>query len=285
MQYDLQSIALEPLPTFLARGLMRARDSLGAVQNRPVMPDIDFHWNDPPENWRSNGADIHVWAAALDIPPGQISSYESTLCLSERERAERYHFERDRNRFIVGRGVLRAVLGSYLGVEPAQLSFDYGARGKPVLTDLPDRRTLHFNVSHSDGLALVAVTSVCAVGIDVERIRSMDDAEELAVRFFSPREVAELKALPRDRHALAFFNLWTRKEACLKATGEGITELLGQIEVSFVPGEPARVVSIGGIPQAAAGWTVDELNPASQFKAAIAAAAGGLRISCWHWPD
>ena len=152
MQYDLQSICAGTSSDILARGLMRARYSLGAVQNRPVMPDIDFHWNDPPENWRSNGADIHVWAAALDIPPGQISSYESTLCLSERERAERYHFERDRNRFIVGRGVLRAVLGSYLGVEPAQLSFDYGARGKPVLTDLPDRRTLHFNVSHSDGL-------------------------------------------------------------------------------------------------------------------------------------
>src|SRR5208282_3176253 len=116
---------------------------------------------------------------------------------------------------------------------------------------------------------LVAVSHAGPVGVDVERVRPMPDAEEIAARFFSPRETAELKALPSDQVPAAFFNLWTRKEACLKATGDGITKLLPLTEVSFLPGKPAHLRSLWGDPQAAAQWTLEDLAPAPGFAAAF----------------
>src|SRR5207302_8233420 len=137
---------------------------------------------------------------------------------------------------------------------------------------------LHINLAPSDGLALVAVTRVCPVGVDVERIRPLRDAEGIIERFFSPRESAALKALPADQKPVAFFNLWTRKEAWLKATGDGIGESLNQSEVSLLPDEPARFLSILGDTQVAAAWTLQDLSPAAGFKAALAAPAQGLRF-------
>lgn len=248
------------------------------------MPDFELNWSDPPHQTLLDDGDVHVWATTLDRTPGEISAYASTLEANERDRAARFVFDRDRNRYICGRAALRAILGSYLRTEPAQLRFSYGPRGKPALASPAHGRPLHFNVAHSDGLLLVAVTRICAVGIDVEKIGSAADADELANRFFSAREVAGLRAMPENQRSAAFFTLWTRKEACLKATGEGISESLREIEVSFLPGEPARVISIRGSSQAAERWTLKDLDPAPQFKAAVAAEATGFEFTCWRWP-
>jgi len=247
------------------------------------MSSIQFHWNDPPDQCKLGVRDVHVWAADLCRTAEQIAAFELTLASDERDRAARFAFARDRNRFVAGRGVLRAILGTYLKTQPARLRFAYGSRGKPVLADLPGDDDLHFNAAHSDDLLLIAVTRACAVGIDVERIRPLEDAEELADRFFSPSEAAQLTMLPKDRRATAFFDLWTRKEACLKATGQGITELLDQIEVSFLPQDAARVIRISGDSHLAQEWTLQELLPANQFKAALAAAANNLQIISWRW--
>lgn len=259
------------------RVVLTVRDLPRGIRN--CMSSLQFLWNDRPDQCGLNDSDVHVWAADLDAPAEQISAFERTLATDERDRAGRYVFARDRNRFVSGRGLLRAILGTYLEMEPAQVRFVYGPHGKPALSG-----SCHFNVAHCEDLLLVALTRVCPVGIDVERIRALDDAEELAVRFFSPGEIAQLKKVSKDQQAAAFFSLWTRKEAYLKATGQGISELLSQIEVSFLDGQPAKVISISGSPQAAAQWTLKELTPARHFKAALAAAAKGLQLSCWRWP-
>lgn len=248
------------------------------------MSNLELRWGFPPDLWQLNGADVHVWAASLDKSAERISSLEQTLSPDEQDRAMRFHFEGDRNRFIAGRGTLRAILSSYLEIEPARLHFVYNSRGKPALTGLPGRCALHFNLAHSNDLILIALTRVCAVGIDVEWVHSIRDAENIASHFFSPREVVELTALPEQQRALAFLSLWTRTEACLKATGVGLSDAIEQIEVSFLPGEPARVLAISGNRQAAACWTLVDLTPASEFKAAVAAAAENLRFFCWQWP-
>ncbi len=249
-----------------------------------VMSNLELSWGFPPDEWQLNRAEVHVWAAALDKPVEQISSLEQTLSADERDRAMRFHFERDRNRFIAGRGILRAILSAYLKIDPAQLQFVYSSRGKPILTGLPESCTLHFNLAHSNDLILIALTRICAVGIDVEWIHSIGDIENIASHFCSRREAVELMAQQREQRTLAFLNLWTRKEAYLKATGGGLSDMIGQIEVSFLPGEPARLLAISGDPQAAACWTLAELTPAADFKAAVATAAKSLRFFCWQWP-
>jgi 4'-phosphopantetheinyl transferase len=230
------------------------------------------------------GTEAHVWAAALDISSELLCAYAKTLSGNERERARRFHFERDQKHFIAGRGTLRAILGSYLKMQPAGLQFEYGPRGKPMVAKIEDNPTLHFNLAHSDGLLVVAVTEHCSIGVDVERVRLMEQADDLVERFFSPNEAKKLRGLPVHQRTRAFFNLWTRKEACLKATGDGIAERLHEIAVSFLPDEPVRVLNaFSDTEPATAVWTLAELSPAEEYAAAIAAAAPRLDLSCWRW--
>jgi 4'-phosphopantetheinyl transferase len=247
------------------------------------MSKLQLLWDPPPEQRQLRADEVHVWATPLDQSSERLSSLQETLSPDELERAARFRFDIHRSRFIAGRGALRAILGSYLEIEPAQLHFEYSERGKPALADLPGKQALHFNLADSEGLALIAVTRACPVGVDVEAIGQVSDAIDIACEFFSPREVAGLRAMAGNRRRLGFFNLWTRKEACLKATGAGISEMLAQMEVSFMPGEPPRVLAISGNPQAGATWTLAELSPAEGFTGAVAVQADGLRFSCWRW--
>jgi 4'-phosphopantetheinyl transferase len=218
------------------------------------------------------------------VPDDRLSAFQSTLSPDERERAERFVFGLHRNHYIAGRGILRAILASYLDLNPAKIQFAYTPRAKPFLADMPGAGAHHFNIAHSEGLVLVAISQVCEIGVDVERIRPMPDAHDIASHFFSPREKAQLNGLPTDQVPPAFFNLWTRKEACLKATGEGITELLPLTEVSFLPGEPAQLHSLWGDPKEAGQWTLEDLTPAPGYAAALAAPARDLQLHCWRWP-
>src|SRR5581483_7473345 len=163
--------------------------------------------------WSLNTGEVQIWAAPLVQAKERQSELARTLSPDETARAERFHFDRDRNRFIAGRGLLRAILGRYLGLKPAQLAFEYTVRGKPAVHSSCGNHALHFNLAHSDDLALFALTSICRLGIDVERIRPLSDADGIANRFFSARESEGLRILPAAQKPAAFFNLWTRKEA------------------------------------------------------------------------
>jgi 4'-phosphopantetheinyl transferase len=246
-----------------------------------MKPDPAPRWPAPPPLPRLESREVHIWAAALDVVPAELEPLTATLSATERERAARFHFERHRNRFIAGRGWLRATLGHYLRTDPGALDFTYGANGKPALGGAFARASWHFNLAHSGPMALLAITRLGEVGVDIEEVRPLPDAEELVARFFSARETALFRELPEDQKPAAFFNLWTRKEAWLKATGEGIAQSLHLVEVSFLPGEPARLL---GVPEAFATgpvWNLCELAPAYGFAAALALAGEAPVLRCW----
>ncbi|MDB6020646.1 MAG: phosphopantetheine--protein transferase [Pedosphaera sp.] len=250
------------------------------------MKNLELNWPRPSSaEWSLGTREVHVWAASLLTAPQRAAAFALTLSPDEQTRAGRFLFDRDRSRFVAGRGLLRSILGPYLRQEPGQIKFDYAERGKPSLACQTEKEGLHFNLAHSEDLAVFAVCKVCPVGVDVERLRPMKDAEDIAERFFSARETAQLKSLPAEQKQAGFFNLWTRKEAWLKATGEGICEMLGEVEVSMLPGEPARLLSIFKDVRAAAKWTMHDFNPAAGFKAALAVPCPGLQIQCRSWSD
>ncbi len=216
---------------------------------------------------------VHLWSLSLNLPPAALAQAASLLAPQEAERAARCRFKSDGNRAIAGRGQLRAILGRCLGADPAALEFSYGPRGKPALAGVWSRSGWHFNLAHSADVALLAVTRSGPVGVNVERIRPLADLSQLVSRFFSPGENAAFQALAEDQKPDAFFRLWTRKEAWLKATGEGITESLGRVEVSFLPGEPARLLSLPAGAAALSRWRLHDLDSAPGFVAALAVVA------------
>ncbi len=242
-------------------------------------------WCPPPENLTLGNDEVHVWRAFLDLPASQVQSLQQTLVAEELRRAERYYFQKDREHFIVARGLLRAILGRYLRIEPSQLRFCYGPHGKPELAGQTGGEALRFNVSHSHGLALYALTRDRKIGVDLERIRPDLADEKIAERFFSPREVAVLRALPTNMQPEAFFACWTRKEAYLKARGEGLALCLDQFDVSLAPGEPAALLSTNGDPQEVSRWSLQELDPGPGYVAALAVEGHAWQLKCWQWPD
>lgn len=226
-------------------------------------------------------SEVHVWSLPLDLPLPRQDQAAAALSPAERERAARFALPQARRRFIAGRGQLRELLGRYLERDPATLEFESGPHGKPALAGAAAASGLQFNLAHSDNLALLAVTRSGPVGVDLERIRPLPDIPRLVARFFSPRENAAFQALRAQEQTAAFFNLWTRKEAWLKATGEGIGQLLAQVEVSFVPGEPVRLLSLPDGVRAVAGWRLEHLEPAPGFVGALVADASAGCVRCF----
>lgn len=221
--------------------------------------------------------DVHVWRIPLDVPPATLDRLASLVSGDERDRADRFYFDRDRNRFLAARGALRMILGSYLDSDPSLLSFHYGPRGKPSLAGSP----LEFNLTHSAGLALCAVALGRRLGIDVEALRPLPDAAAIAERFFSDAERRALRSVTEAQRTLAFFQCWTRKEAYIKAIGEGLSMPLDRFDVSLLPGEPARLLAVAGDPDAPRRWTLHDLDPGPGLVAAIAVEGPCSRPSCF----
>lgn len=249
-------------------------------QHSLSLPELELLWPDPPDDWQLTAPDVHVWASNLDTAVERISSFEQILSAKELGRASRFYFERDRCRFIAARGILREILGSYLEMSPSQLHFSYSSRGKPYLGATP----LHFNVTHSENLVLVAVSTACPLGIDVEQIRPIPEFEDIAINYFSTREATKLMALPREQQRRAFYRMWTCKEAGLKAAGTGLSELKSHAEARFPQEELEKIHAISGTNSIAAPWTMVELSPAPEYVATLAAPATGLTLSSWQWP-
>ena len=189
--------------------------------------------------------EVHLWVASLKPAPGRVEELRRLLTVEECARADRFHFDRHRRRFIVRRGVLRLLLATYLDQEPEALRFEEGEKGKPFVTQetAESEATLHFNLSDSKDLAVYAFTLGAELGVDVEILRPMPDAQQIAERFFSTEEQERLRRVPPERKARAFFNCWTRKEAYIKAIGQGLSEPLDRFSVTLLPEEQARFVS------------------------------------------
>lgn len=214
--------------------------------------------------WRQIGDEIHVWHAAVDREENSLGRLEATLSPDEKARADRFHFANDRNRFVAARGLLRELLGTYLQQSPADLEFSYAKYGKPSLSGGNISSGLCFNVSHSAGMVVYAFARERNLGIDVEHVRPEFGGEDIAKRYFSAREMTDLRTLPSDARAEGFFHCWTRKEAYLKATGMGLQIPLDSFAVSVLPGESAQFLS-GVEPR----WHLDAFHPADGYVAAI----------------
>jgi 4'-phosphopantetheinyl transferase len=214
--------------------------------------------------------EIHVWIAELDQSVNQVREFEEILALEERRRAERFHFENDRNRFIVGHGILRRILGRYLGIEPCLLKFFRGAFGKLYLPNDLNSRLINFNISHSGTIALFAFTRNREIGVDVEKVRPIANMDQISKLFFSKRENTVFQMLPSSQKTKAFYNCWVRKEAFIKAMGMGMFRPLDTFEVSLVPGKPAKLLSNSEKSRAASRWTIYDIRATNGYVSAIA---------------
>ena len=216
------------------------------------------------------GSDIHVWCASLNVSPQDLSYYGSLLSPDEVQRAERFYFEKDRDRFIIGRGLLRTILGGYLNLEPAQIEFVYGEHGKPAINSRLNDQALEFNLSHSKDLALYAFNWNRKVGIDIEYMIPMADMDDFARQFFTPNETALINSLTGQQKEDTFFKTWTCKEAFLKANGEGLTVPINQVEISFTNLGAVRLKSIGRESGQVANWCLEMLDHFPGYNAALA---------------
>jgi|SRR5271170_1875167 len=203
---------------------------------------------------------VDVYCYSLEVDAARRSALEKFLTLDERNRAARFHFEEHRRYFIAARGMLRELLGRYLAVDATAIEFSYNPHGKPAVDGL------YFNLSHSDNMALFAISRTREVGVDIERINPSFAGEQIPEQYFSPAEVKILRSLPKERQTEAFFNCWTRKEAYVKARGLGLSLELHSFEVSLAPGEPAAFL------RGVEGWSIEALEPAPGFAAAVVAA-------------
>jgi len=217
------------------------------------------------ENWNSANAaaplragEVHLWRAQL-TPTDAI---RATLSLDDLRRAERFHFERDRERFIASRGIQRRVLSQYLGADAHEMQFEAGPFGKP---QLPGDTTLRFNLSHSGDLMLLAITHAREIGVDVEFMKSNVPFETLADHYFDPEDAWDLRLLPASQRAWKFYDVWTCTEAQLKANGIGLAE--------------------GTHVSDAHRWSLLKFTPIAGYAAALAVEGGDFNLSCWSWQD
>lgn len=232
--------------------------------------------DDPVTAWLTSGAPIsrpvgaaEVVSVPLTAAPEAIAELAQCLTDEERVRAGRFAFERDRRRFIVARAWLRRLLASRVDLRPESVEIAYGSHGKPAIAARSRGPLFSFNVSHSEDVAVYAFARGREIGIDVEAVRAIEDADAIAGRFFSARESDAYRALHSRDKPLGFFNCWTRKEAFVKAIGDGLSHPLDSFDVTLVPGEPARILRVGSVPGERCGWHLESFSPAPGFVAAV----------------
>jgi 4'-phosphopantetheinyl transferase len=226
---------------------------------------------------------VHVWRAGLEPPPHLLARLEASLSDDERARAARFRFPAHRVRYAAGRGILRALLGRYVGVDPAAVRFGYTRHGKPYLERTPGMPDVRFNLSNAEALALVAFSVERDVGVDLEDLKPMPDAVSIATRFFSAPENDVFRTLGDDIRELAFFTCWTRKEAYIKAVGEGLSMPLDRFDVTFAPGEPARLVCTRPEPDQAGRWKLVDVDPGPGHVGALMAAGQDWEMEVYDW--
>lgn len=219
-------------------------------------------WLPPADSLSLETGEVHVWRIELEQPGSVLEKFRSTLETDELERASRFHFDKHRNSFVVARGFLRYVLSRYFDTKPEALRFSYGEYGKPALEG-----KLHFNMSHSHRVALLAITEDRQIGVDVEHIRADFATEDIARRFFSHSEVESFNSLLIEEQVAAFFRCWTRKEAFIKATGKGLSQPLDKFDVTLAPGVAAELLRVDE--DDASRWSMTDIDVGGDYAAAL----------------
>jgi 4'-phosphopantetheinyl transferase len=213
------------------------------------------------------GPDVHVWVISSEASPSSVQELSATLSSEERDRAESFQFEHLKEHFCVSRGLLRFFLGAYLGTPPRDIEFSYGRYGKPAIAGVEE---FQFNVAHSENIMVYAFATGCHLGVDVERIRNIEDIDAIARHFFCSEEAADLDSVEFPKRLSAFFACWTRKEAYIKATGEGLSASLDAFRVALRPSEAPCFMHIGGSTSEAQSWSLYSLHPNDGYIGALA---------------
>ncbi len=233
-------------------------------------------WLRPPESPSLEAGEVHVWRMELEQPQEVLEKFRGTLEADELQRASRFHFDKHRNSFVAARGFLRRVLSRYLDTNPAALRFSYGEYGKPTLDG-----TLHFNMSHSHGLALLGITEGRQIGVDVEHLRADFATEDIARHFFSHLEVESFGRLQKEEQVAAFFRCWTRKEAFIKATGRGLSQSLDAFDVTLAPGVAAELLRIEK--DQASRWSMSDIDVGADYAGALVVEGRASNIRFWNF--
>jgi 4'-phosphopantetheinyl transferase len=235
-------------------------------------------WQPPPANLiELADGDVQVWRISLSKQPDEIVALKRLLSPDEIARAERFYFQRHHDAFVAARAGLRNTLSRYVSLSPEALTFRYGDAGKPELPEQIFGGEVAFNLSHSGDWAILAVARRGPLGVDIERTRAMNDAAGLARRYFSAAEVAVWESLAPAEQTAAFFRCWTRKEAYLKALGDGLRAPLDQFIVTFAPGEAPRLIQASPH-DTHADWMIEDFHVAEEYTAAVVV-PGGSRVA------
>lgn len=264
------------------------------MRERALAAPVSAWSEESPRRGPDDGT-VDVWLASLDHPPVSLDRLWELLAPEEAERAHRFRFDIHRERFVAGRGLLRLLLGRALDRPPAEIAFRYGAKGKPSLQPAdPDREPaaravdLRFNLSHSADLALFALTRGRELGVDIEHMRPLEDAASIVERFFAPAERQTFSALERSRQLVGFYSGWTRKEAYVKARGDGLSLPTTAFEMEIVPDRRPRLVRFDQEPDEVERWSFETFEPADGFLGAVAVEGHperDLAVTVRHWRE
>ncbi len=241
-------------------------------------------WQSSPKTLRLSANTVHIWRVSLDQSDEALDILFAVLDADERARADRFRFPNDRRHYIVARGTLRLLLSRYLGMPAATIVFEYNEYGKPAIAPGLTALDARFNLSHSGEMALYALTLSREVGVDIEWTgRRLDQPEQIAERYFSLAERAALRNLPDERKRQGFFNAWTRKEAYIKARGQGLYLALDQFDVSLDPAQPAQLLATRDDPAQVSRWQMREIAPGADYVAALVVEGRDWQASCYDW--
>ncbi|MGK7941237.1 MAG: 4'-phosphopantetheinyl transferase superfamily protein [Crocosphaera sp.] len=227
---------------------------------------MDIVWKDPSPKLTINSQEIHLWKTNLQQSSLNIKNGFKILNQEEKIKAQKFHFEQHQQRFIIARSTLKRILSLYLSLPPETIEFQYSDHGKPQLVDHLNNKQLQFNLSHSQDLAIYAITPYYLIGVDVEYVRPMRDAENIAKRFFSAQEFQRINSLSPVNKNKEFLTLWTAKEAYLKAIGKGLSGGLETVEISSY--EPRKFINLPDINKH--NWTLLSFVPQVNYLAAMA---------------
>jgi 4'-phosphopantetheinyl transferase len=234
--------------------------------------------------WALAENQVDIWQIPIS-GQGGVERHRQLLSHDEVQRADAFHFEKHRRRYIAGRAAMRQILGIYTGIASKELVFSYGEKGKPELAGELKRPEIKFNLSNSQDIAVLAVAQNLTVGIDIEWINPEFATDEVARRFFAAGEVRRLQSLPVAERSDAFFACWTRKEAYIKALGEGLSVPLDSFEVAFGPGVPAALLQVRVNPGEVERWSLYDIAVTQGFRSAIIVEGKGHRLRHMQWEE
>jgi 4'-phosphopantetheinyl transferase len=231
-----------------------------------------------------HNCEAHLFAVRLVATEQVLHQLKQTLSADEVQRVERFRFEKHQEAFVIARGLLRVILASYLGISPKRLIFRYEPNGKPRLH--PELKSdIHFNLAHSENCAVYALSRHCELGVDVEFSRAMSDAASIAERFFAENEYADFLNIDRNKQNEAFYACWTRKEAYLKLTGQGMSMSPKTIRASLAPGQPPTFLSLGDYEFDPSELKLFHLAPFEGYVGALAIRSKRCILQQWHFED